>query len=115
MIASRKRQAQPTWQGGRGYQPMRALWAELDVAVAEPFRDGKVPAVQDPFSVAQRAFAALSETVEEFYCRGDSACYENGLLDWLRNENREKGPLAGHGYGSHHRQGTVRKLAPQAG
>ena len=92
IIASRKRQAQPTYQGSRGYQPMLALWAELDVAVADQFRDGNVPAVQDPLSVAQRAFEALPETVEEFYFRGDSACYENGLLDWLRDENREKGP-----------------------
>ena len=62
------------------------------MAVADQFRDGNVPAVQDPLSVAQRAFEALPETVEEFYFRGDSACYENGLLDWLRDENREKGP-----------------------
>ena len=60
------------------------------MAVADQFRDGNVPAVQDPLSVAQRAFEALPETVEEFYFRGDSACYEN--LDWLRDENREKGP-----------------------
>ena len=42
IIASRKRQAQPRYQGSRGYQPM-PLWAELDVAVADQFRDGNVP------------------------------------------------------------------------
>ena len=59
IIASRKRQAQPN-QGSRGYQPMLALWAELDVA-ADQFRDGNAR-----LSVAQRAFEALPETVEEF-------------------------------------------------
>ena len=92
IIESRKREAQPTYQGGRGYQPMLALCAELDVVVADQFRDGNVPAIQEPLSMARRAFEALPETVEEFDFRGDAACYETALLDWLREENRENGP-----------------------
>ena len=30
------------------------------------------------------AFAALPETIQKRYFRGDSACHENGLLDWLK-------------------------------
>jgi hypothetical protein len=92
IIASSKREAQPTYEGGRGYQPLLALWAELDVVLADQFRDGNVPAIQQPLSVAQRAFQALPEGVEQFYFRGDAACYETQLLDWLRDENREDGP-----------------------
>jgi len=92
VIESWKKQAQPTYQKTTGYQPMLALWAEMDVVVADEFRDGNVPALQAPQPVAQRAFAALPETVREYYFRGDSACYERELLDWLRDEQREGGP-----------------------
>lgn len=98
IIASSKREAQPTYEGGRGYQPMLALWAELDVVAADQFRDGNVPAIQEPLSVAQRAFQALPETVEEHYFRGDAACYEKQLLDWLRDEKRENGPQGRIGF-----------------
>jgi hypothetical protein len=46
----------------------------------------------EPLPVAQAAFAALPESVKEYYFRGDSACHEAGLLNWLRNEKREGGP-----------------------
>jgi Transposase DDE domain group 1 len=92
VIESWKKQAQPTYQKTTGYQPMLALWAEMNVVVADQFRDGNVPALQAPLPVAQRAFAALPETVREYYFRGDSACYESELLEWLRDEQREGGP-----------------------
>lgn len=98
VIESHKRQARPTYQGGTGYQPMLALWAELDVVVADQFREGNTPAIQEPLAVARRAFEALPETVNEYYFRGDSACYEKDLLDWLRDENRETGPKGRIGF-----------------
>jgi len=92
IIESWKKQALPTYQGGRGYQPMLALWAEMNVIVADQFRDGNVPALQDPLTAARRAFQCLPESVTEYYFRGDSACHEKQLLGWLRNEQREQGP-----------------------
>jgi hypothetical protein len=92
IIESRKRQALPTYEGERGYQPMRAVWAETGLVLADQFRVGNVPAQMEPLQVAQRAFAALPGTVKEHYYRGDSACHESGLVDWLRNEKREGGP-----------------------
>ena len=59
MIESWKREAKATYEGGSGYQPMVALWAEMNVVVAEEFRDGNVPVLKDPLRVAQRGFAAL--------------------------------------------------------
>lgn len=98
IIESWKRQAKRTYEGCTGYQPMLALWAEMDLVLADEFRDGNVPAIQEPRRVAQRAFAALPETVREYYFRGDSACYEQELLTWLRNEEREGGPKGRIGF-----------------
>jgi hypothetical protein len=92
VIESYKKEAKPTYQGGSGYQPMLALWAEMNLAVADEFRDGNVPAQKEPLRVARRAFAALPETVSEYYFRGDSACWEKELLRWLRDERRVDGP-----------------------
>jgi len=50
------KQAQPTYQGGRGYQPMLAVWAEMNLIVSDQFRDGNVPAQQEPLEAARRAF-----------------------------------------------------------
>ena len=90
IVESHKRAAYAHYQGGRGYQPMIALWAEADLIVADQFRDGNVPAKQEPLTCCQMAFEALPETVNERYFRGDSACYENNLLDWLSSPQREK-------------------------
>src|SRR5450759_3747757 len=92
VIESWKREAKFTYEGCTGYQPVLALWAELNVVVADEFRDGNVPANQELLPIAQRAFQALPETVREFYFRGDSACHEQSLMEWLREERRTQGP-----------------------
>ena len=38
------------------------------------------------------AFAALPASVRQRYFRGDSACHENELLDWLKHPDRAKEP-----------------------
>jgi hypothetical protein len=92
IIESYKREARPTYQGGSGYQPMLALWAEMNLVLADEFRDGNVPAQKEPLRAARRAFQALPPTVKEYYFRGDSACWEKELLRWLRDEKRADGP-----------------------
>jgi len=92
IIESRKQEALRTYEGERGYQPMLAVWAEMNVVLADEFRDGNVPAMMDPLHVAKKAYAALPETVTRCYYRGDSACHESGLINWLRDENRAEGP-----------------------
>jgi len=98
IIESRKEQALRTYEGERGYQPMLAVWAEMDVVLADEFRDGNVPAMMAPLTVAQRAFAALPPTVQTYYFRGDSACHESNLIDWLRDEQRTDGPQGFMGF-----------------
>ena len=67
IIESHKKAAYAHYQGGRGYQPMIALWAEADLIVADlivadQFRDGNVAAKQEPLSCARMAFEALPAT-----------------------------------------------------
>lgn len=99
IIESHKRAALFHYEGGRGYQPMVAVWAELDLAVADEFRDGNVPAKQAPLTCAQMAFAALPAGVGQRYFRGDSACHEHELLDWLKHPDRAKEPGGRIGFG----------------
>ena len=83
-----------TYEGVPGYPPMLAVWAETMVVVADEFRDGNVSAMREPLPAVKAAFAALPEMANEFYFRGDSACHEHRLLDWLRDEQRQGGPQA---------------------
>jgi Transposase DDE domain group 1 len=98
IIESRKREAQPTYEGNRGYQPMLAVWAETELLLADEFRDGNVPAMYRPLAVAQAAFHALPQTVEQYFYRGDAACHEHELIDWLRDEQRAEGPRGPIGF-----------------
>jgi hypothetical protein len=92
IIESHKEKALTHYEGGRGYQPMVAVWAEADLVLADEFRDGNVPALQTPLTCAQLAFAALPDNIEQRYFRGDSACHENVLLSWLKHPDRAKEP-----------------------
>jgi len=92
IIESHKEAAYWHYEEGRGYQPMVAVWAEADLVLADEFRDGNVPAKQDPLTCAKLAFAALPETVTRRYFRGDSACHENELLEWLKHSDRQQEP-----------------------
>lgn len=88
IIESHKKAALTHYEGGRGYQPMVAIWAEADLVLADEFRDGNVPARQEPLTCAKQAFAALPTNITARYFRGDSACHENGLLRWLAHPDR---------------------------
>jgi hypothetical protein len=92
IIESHKQAAYCHYEEGRGYQPMVAVWAEADLVLADEFRDGNVPAKQEPLTCAKLAFEALPQGVTRRYFRGDAACHENDLLDWLKHPDREKEP-----------------------
>lgn len=74
------------------YQPMVAIWAEADLVLADEWRDGNVPANQKPLRCAQMAFGALPRSIKQRYFRGDSACHEQELLQWLRAPERAQEP-----------------------
>jgi hypothetical protein len=52
--------------------------------------------------------------VQEFYYRGDSACHEHGLVDWLRDEKREDGPQGCIGFAISARMSPALRTAVQA-
>ena len=119
IIESRKQEALRTYEGERGYQPMLAVWAEMNVVLADEFRDGNVCAQMAPLTVAKKAFAALPETVTTYYYRGDSGCHESDLINWLRDENRAEGPRGRIGFGISARmsealQKAIGKVAEEA-
>jgi hypothetical protein len=119
IIESRKREALRTYEGERGYQPVLAVWAEMNVVLADEFRDGNVPAMMEPRAVAKQAFGALPETVTTYYYRGDAACHESGLINWLRDENRAEGPQGFIGFAISARMSealhkAIEKVAEQA-
>lgn len=98
IIESHKQAALCHYEGGRGYQPMVAVWAEADLVVADEFRDGNVPARQAPLNCAQMAFLALPQTITARYFRGDSACHENELIGWLKDPDRAQEPSGRIGF-----------------
>ena len=71
---------------------MIALGSGANLVLASEFRDGNVPARQSPLSCAQMAFQALPASIKERYFRGDSACHENTLLNWLADPARALEP-----------------------
>jgi hypothetical protein len=92
IIESHKQAALAHYDNGRGYQPMVAVWAEADLVLADEFRDGNVGAQQEPLSCAKLAYAALPQSIQERYFRGDSACHERELLNWLKHPDRTEEP-----------------------
>lgn len=99
IIESRKQEALRGYEGERCYPPMLAVWAEMNLVLADEFRDGNVPAAYQGLTAAKAAFASLPGTVNEYYFRGDSACHEHELVDWLRDEKRPDGPQGFIGFG----------------
>lgn len=92
VVESWKRSATFAYTGVKGYQPVVAMWAEADAVLAAEFRDGNVPARYRPANCVKAAFRALPTRLSTLAFRGDSACYEDELLRWLCDEQREDGP-----------------------
>jgi hypothetical protein len=114
IIESRKQEALRGYEGERCYQPMLAVWAEMNLVLADEFRDGNVPAAYQGLPVAKAAFASLPSTVHEYYFRGDSACHEHELIDWLRDEKRRDGPQGFIGFGVSARMSPALRHAVEA-
>jgi hypothetical protein len=95
---SQKQEAKLHYKGGRGYQPAVIYFVEADQVVGDEFRDGNVPAAMDNLRLIQHGFASLPETIKERFFRSDSACYDQKVLRWLADEEREGGPAGFIGF-----------------
>lgn len=89
---SHKRDAKVHYEGGRGYQPSVFYWVEADQILGDEYRDGNVPAGMANLPLIKKGFSSLPATITSYSLRGDSALYEEVVLKWLANEDREGGP-----------------------
>jgi Transposase DDE domain group 1 len=88
---SHKQEAKAHYKDGRGYQPSVMYFVEADQVMCDEFRDGNVPAGMENLRLIQHGFASLPSTIKERFFRADSACYDQSVLQWLANENRQGG------------------------
>ena len=93
VMESDKREAQVTYLGSRGYQPVVAHWVEPDLVVMDQFRDGNVPAGARLLEVLQKAVGVLPPSVRLIRVRSDSAAYVHELLDWCREEKKARSSI----------------------
>lgn len=98
VIEAHKALAQPHYKGGVGYQPAVIYWAEQDLALADEYRDGNVPAAMANLPLIRRGFASLPAGIERYFFRSDSACYDERVLKWLADDKRQDGPVGRIGF-----------------
>ena len=104
---------------GHGGPPLLAAWAEADLVLADVFCDGHRSAQPESLTCAQLAFAVLPPTIIARYFRGDAACHELGLLEWLTHTDRimETGSAIGFAISARANAGlhkALRKLPDEA-
>jgi Transposase DDE domain group 1 len=87
-----KELAKAHYEGGRGYQPSVIYFVEADQVIGDEYRDGNVPAGMENLRLIKRGFASLPKSIQRRFLRGDSALYEEPVLKWLSNEERDGGP-----------------------
>jgi hypothetical protein len=114
IVERAKRAATRTYEGVKGYQPVVAVWAEAAVVLATAFRDGHVPAANDPLTCAKYAFAELPKEITQRGFRGDSACDQGEVLAWLDDEARQDGPAGKIDYAISARMGAELATASRA-
>jgi Transposase DDE domain group 1 len=89
---SHKKEAMAHYKGGRGYQPAVLYWVEADQILGDEYRDGNVPAAMGNLPLVQSGFSSLPASIMTHFLRGDSALYDQTVLKWLVNEDRDDGP-----------------------
>jgi hypothetical protein len=87
-----KQEAKAHYKDGRGYQPSVIYFVEADQVIGDEFRDGNVPAGMSNLPLIKHGFASLPASVQERFLRGDTALYEQQVLEWLSDEARPDGP-----------------------
>jgi hypothetical protein len=86
LFTSRSRMAQRSYKGERGWMPMLAFWAELDVVVHEEFRQGSMAPQGDALNFLKDTVAQLPRTVTQIHVRSDSAWYQREVIDYCEEK-----------------------------
>ena len=82
LVESHKAAATVASDGTRGSQPVVVLWAEPDLVLHDPFRDGQVPAGCGNVRVLEQALRQLPQGIARIRLRADSALSETAVLRW---------------------------------
>lgn len=90
LFRSRSRAAQMSYTGERGWMPMLAFWAELDLVVHEEFRQGSVAPQSDALNFLKETLSQLPKDINRVFVRSDSAWYQACVLDYCQQH--------GHGF-----------------
>jgi hypothetical protein len=85
-FASGVREAKMSYLGERGWMPMMAFWAELDLIVHDEFRPGNMAPQSDAVGFLKETVAQLPEAVQAIRVRSDSAWYQADVLDYCQRE-----------------------------
>jgi len=90
IVPAEKTEAQYSYKGYPGYQPLSFYWAEQDVVLHSEFRDGNVPAGHEQRRVLEEAIALLPAGVEKVYHRSDTAGYQQDLLEYCAEGQNQR-------------------------
>lgn len=82
LFTSRSRMAQMSYKGERGWMPMLAFWAELNMVVNDDFRQGSMSPHGDALNFLKETVAQLPKTVTQIHVRSDSAWYQRDVIDY---------------------------------
>jgi hypothetical protein len=81
LFPSRSRMAQMSYKGERGWMPMLAFWAELNLVVHEDFRHGSMAPQSEALTFLKDTLVQLPKSVTRIDVRSDSAWYQKDVLD----------------------------------
>jgi hypothetical protein len=90
LVETWKRDALPSYEGFKAYQPLNVYWAEQQALLHSEFRDGNVPAGYEQLRVLQEALERLPAGVERVRLRSDTAGYQHELLRWCASGKSER-------------------------
>ena len=98
-----KRNALETYKGGKGYQPMQAIWAEKQVIIRDQFRDGNVNAAAHGLPFLKQCEKNLPRQKNnkkiKLRIRSDGAWYQHDIMEYCIKQGYEFSISADVSYG----------------
>lgn len=98
-----KRDALETYKGGRGYQPMQAIWAEKQLIMRDQFRDGNVNAAASALNFLKQCEENLPRQKNnkriKLRIRSDGAWYQHDIMGYCVRRGYEFSISADVSYG----------------
>jgi hypothetical protein len=93
LVETHKRLALFCYQGYAAYQPLTLYWHEHSLGLHSEFRDGNVPAGDEPVRALQESLQALPKGVEKACLRTDTAGYDHKRLQFCAEGHSDFGVI----------------------